>query len=477
MNREIRHTSWIVAAALASLAGCAAPLAADPQITDATRMKLARALAAEGDMAGAAAVLRDPNERAAKAPKTEADAGAKRAMMLIDLGQVDQGLALARAAYAAGRPAEAGEIYRHVLARHPEDADALVGDGVVKAQQGDLAGAMQDFRLALVRRPNDPAARNNLALALALNGRAGEAVPILEDLSRGPDTSALVRGNLALAQSGGIAAAAPSVSAGAPPATVAVSSTPMPAGPTAPIAVTVSPPIVETPAIPAAAGTGLPIAEPPAAVPSPISVTVSPQAAETPAPAPVPMPVAVPVPAVAPAAAPPPAAATPVPPAPGLAAAASGPPRELAPLFAPPPDPAPIVIASATPAAPRPSAAAAAGTTPGAASKVVAMADLATAPPAAAAGEAAAGGAPPADDGVAVQLGALTTEEGAVAFWDRMTSRHAALLAGLEPRYTQAEVRGRLWWRVRTGAFPDKHAAQAFCRSLLQRGAACIQAF
>lgn len=163
-------------------------------------------------------------------PTTAATAGGPPSLrwplMLVELGQVDDGVAAARAlldtrgddppfaiqvahiAASADRPAAAGEIYRHVLATHPDNIDALVGDGVVLAHADELDAAKARFRQALVLQPSDVAARNDLAMALILSGQPEQALPILEALSQEPAGSDLVRANLALARGASPAVAA-----------------------------------------------------------------------------------------------------------------------------------------------------------------------------------------------------------------------------------------------------------------------------
>ena len=175
------------AIALLALAGCAGDT--EPTVDDATRVRLAQALEASGNSATAATVLRTQNgtdASSARDPMTQAQ-------QLVALGQPEQGVAVAKAALAergddpsfaievgrlavrAGRLAEADEIYRTVLARHPDNVEALNGHGVVLAQKGDLAGAAGAFRRVLELRPTDVPARHNLDLIVALTGQGTHA--------------------------------------------------------------------------------------------------------------------------------------------------------------------------------------------------------------------------------------------------------------------------------------------------------------
>jgi Flp pilus assembly protein TadD len=153
-----------------------------PVVSDSTRAQLSQALVEAGEPEVAATVLNDPAKQQAK----RLSDALRPALLLMDLGHTDQGVAAAREVLAtrgddpafglevarlidrAGRPADAGEVYRQILARHPDNVDAMVGDGVVRAQTGDVPGAIAAFRQALVRQPNDAAAQTNLGVALEL---------------------------------------------------------------------------------------------------------------------------------------------------------------------------------------------------------------------------------------------------------------------------------------------------------------------
>lgn len=167
-------------------------------VSDFTRAKIAEALMLNGDAANAAEALRSPAEREAAQQADPID----NATLFVVAGQVDKGMKMARAALAAhaddppfalrvgklavraNRLADAADIYGQISKKHPDNVEALNGIGVVRAQQGDLAGAEQSLRKALALRPLDVPARGNLALVLMLEGRSAAAVPVLEDLQR-----------------------------------------------------------------------------------------------------------------------------------------------------------------------------------------------------------------------------------------------------------------------------------------------------
>ncbi len=84
-------------------------------------------------------------------------------------------MAEALAHHGAGRGLEAGDIYREILARNPEDADALHLLGVVAFQGGDDGQALALISKAVNIRPGNPIFSDNLGLVLARLGRLEEA--------------------------------------------------------------------------------------------------------------------------------------------------------------------------------------------------------------------------------------------------------------------------------------------------------------
>ena len=210
---------------LASLAaGCAAErdgstareqrAAADP----AALLRVAQAAEGGGDLSGAA----DFYGRALALRPEAGDAAAGLARARAGLGQPDEALAALRAAHArsqgdrrltailgrlevaARQPAQALATFGDGLRRAPDDPELLTGQGVALDGLGRHGDAQASYRQALARDPAGIAARNNLALSLALSGQVAEAVGLLRDLAadvtaRGsPAQVATVRGNLAL---------------------------------------------------------------------------------------------------------------------------------------------------------------------------------------------------------------------------------------------------------------------------------------
>nr|WP_237182433.1 SPOR domain-containing protein [Roseomonas marmotae] len=87
--------------------------------------------------------------------------------------------------------------------------------------------------------------------------------------------------------------------------------------------------------------------------------------------------------------------------------------------------------------------------------------------PAAPATPRAAGGA------VVVQLGALDSEAGARAEWERLARRAPELLNGRSPQIIRFDRPDRpTMWRLRTGGF-SAEAARGFCQELRAKGGAC----
>jgi tetratricopeptide (TPR) repeat protein len=85
-----------------------------------------------------------------------------------------------RAAYQAGRHAEAAEEFRRALAAKPESVTALVNLGSALDRLGDRPGALEHYRRALERSPDNATARFNLGLLLDAEGEHAEALTHLQ---------------------------------------------------------------------------------------------------------------------------------------------------------------------------------------------------------------------------------------------------------------------------------------------------------
>ena len=99
---------------------------------------------------------------------------------------------------ALSQPALALAQFEAVLKSKP-DARAYNGLGVAKDMLGNHDGAQRDYRAALALAANHVAARNNLALSLAVTGHYGEAIELLRALAGEPGATMRHRQNLALA--------------------------------------------------------------------------------------------------------------------------------------------------------------------------------------------------------------------------------------------------------------------------------------
>jgi predicted O-linked N-acetylglucosamine transferase (SPINDLY family) len=88
---------------------------------------------------------------------------------------LDPALQLALNHQAAGRVAEAAAACQQILARQPENADALHILGMLAGQTGQLPQAVELMRQSLRLNPNRAAGRNNLGNVLRELGRLDEA--------------------------------------------------------------------------------------------------------------------------------------------------------------------------------------------------------------------------------------------------------------------------------------------------------------
>jgi protein O-GlcNAc transferase len=80
----------------------------------------------------------------------------------------------------AGKLGRAEKIYRQYLALRPDDPEALMSFGILRAQQGQFTGAVALLQKAVALAPQSAPAQYNLARALLELSRPAEAVPHLE---------------------------------------------------------------------------------------------------------------------------------------------------------------------------------------------------------------------------------------------------------------------------------------------------------
>ena len=180
MSKPIRFTSAASLVALATvIAGCAAPQNGIATSSGKAKDEIGlatRALAAlnASDFANAVSLA----ERAVEI--TPDNAGVR--------------ILLGNAYFGAGRFASAEAAYKDVLALNPGQPPVVLKLALVEIGQGKHAEAID--LLESNRAQLDPA---DFGLALALAGRAADAVPMLERAARVPSADSRVRQNLALA--------------------------------------------------------------------------------------------------------------------------------------------------------------------------------------------------------------------------------------------------------------------------------------
>ncbi|MBK1668345.1 hypothetical protein CKO28_09895 [Rhodovibrio sodomensis] len=80
----------------------------------------------------------------------------------------------------------------------------------------------------------------------------------------------------------------------------------------------------------------------------------------------------------------------------------------------------------------------------------------------------------PAEGRFAVQLAAFTSEQAARQAWSSYQQRFPDILGGQQLLLQNAEVNGQMFWRVRTGPFADRSAAQSLCNRLQAEDQACL---
>ena len=80
----------------------------------------------------------------------------------------------------------------------------------------------------------------------------------------------------------------------------------------------------------------------------------------------------------------------------------------------------------------------------------------------------------PAEGRYAVQIAAFQSEQAARTAWSRYQQRFPEVLSGQRLLLQNAEVDGQTYWRVRTGPFADRSAAQSVCDRLKARDQSCL---
>ena len=79
----------------------------------------------------------------------------------------------------------------------------------------------------------------------------------------------------------------------------------------------------------------------------------------------------------------------------------------------------------------------------------------------------------PSGGSTLVQLAALPTEEAAIGEWQRLSRKMPDLLGNRRPAVSRTEHEGRVFFRLRTGAFTDIAQATTFCQHVREKGGGC----
>lgn len=73
-----------------------------------------------------------------------------------------------------------------------------------------------------------------------------------------------------------------------------------------------------------------------------------------------------------------------------------------------------------------------------------------------------------------VQLAAVSTEPEAMTAWQRLKARMPNLLARRQPMFIKVAQGDQTFWRLRTGGFADVADAETFCAQVRAAGGACV---
>ncbi len=212
------HCSTVTSDSRAATGLHASPTAAQEagKIQSASVLRLARASRANGDFASAINLYRsvcalppaDPallvelgdtlvdaesmDDAIGVYQKAQQSTGAPLAVRLEAL------LGLQQAYLTLGEPDQALHYADQAAALAPTDHRVMVGRGVALDLLGRHAEAQRAYRAVLATAPRDIAARNDLALSLALTLHYDEAVEIMTSMAHSSNATARIRQNLAL---------------------------------------------------------------------------------------------------------------------------------------------------------------------------------------------------------------------------------------------------------------------------------------
>jgi len=136
---------------------------------------------------------------AQRAGRREEAARAEQAAVAIDPrnGAAQNGLGLILVEQ--GRAADAAESFARAVGADRTSAEYVANRGNARRAAGDRAGAEQDYRAALLLDPRWVNALNGLGVLLVEDGRAAEAIPLLESAARAEPEFWEARLNLGIA--------------------------------------------------------------------------------------------------------------------------------------------------------------------------------------------------------------------------------------------------------------------------------------
>ncbi len=175
-------------------------------------LRLARAARANGDLASAINLYSSVVAIKPADPQVMLEFGDT----LVDAGSLDDAievyrkveprspswlgaqLGLQQAYLKLGEPEKSLLLADQAMALAPQDHRVLVCRGVTLDMLGRHVQAQESYRAVLMSAPHDVAARNDLALSLALTGQFGEAEDIMASMAHSSTATPRIRQNLAL---------------------------------------------------------------------------------------------------------------------------------------------------------------------------------------------------------------------------------------------------------------------------------------
>ncbi len=177
-----------------------------------TALRLARAAKQAGDLNGAVSLYKTLSEAQPDDTRIALEYGGA----LNDAGYIDEAigvyskigaqskdhvgalLGLERVYLRLGQAEKALPFAEQAARLAPQNDDALIGHGVALDMVRRHGEAQACYRAVLANSPRNVAARNDLALSLALTGDFAQAIDILTPIARSADASPRERQNLAL---------------------------------------------------------------------------------------------------------------------------------------------------------------------------------------------------------------------------------------------------------------------------------------